>query len=221
MHITPLRIKADPVWLDAELAFAPQSAALVLLIGCAAPDTPGGQRLADTAQVLQARGLATLCLSLLSHGEHRHVSDADYNMPLLARRILAAREWIAHQPQLAFLPLGLLADGSAAGAAIRAMVEAEPPFAALVCRAGRPDLAGAGPLGKLLQPTLFISAEGGTSTDLMAQAYRRLSAPASWCSIANADDDFSAAGSLEASARAAADWLHQQLLPTPPQNQGA
>lgn len=189
-------IPCSDQWLGARLRHAPDVIALVLLLDAGTPsDTTAGDRL---VALLHEAGYATLELELLSDAELARDGDAAFNVPELANRVLAAREWARHQPELASLPVLLLAHGTASGAAVRAAWKHPAGFAGVVCLGGRPDLAGATPLGSNLVPTRLIVDEDEAELPIVRRAAEEMSALHDLC--------VTAPGSLPADALAL-EWL--------------
>ena len=92
------------------------------------------------ARGLRSAGLATLLFDLLTEAEDRTYENR-FDIPLLARRLVEASEWVARQPALADLPQGYFGASTGAAAALQAARD-RPEIAAVVSRGGRPDLAG-------------------------------------------------------------------------------
>lgn len=210
LRTTPISIPAGPAWLDGVLAHAPDVRGLALIL---LPGALRESRDAHLAAVLQGAGFATLSLHLLTRYEESRDPDARYNVPLLATRVEAAGEWISHQPLLERLAVGLVATGTASGAAIRVAARAPERFPTLVCRAGRPDLAGAGPLRALRVPVRFIVGEQDPGRDIVTQAYGHLTAPHDWQTVKGAGELFQEPGTLDTASRLAAEWLERTLPP--------
>ena len=103
---------------------------------------------------LNAQGFATLLFDLLTPREgldRRNVFD----IPLLADRVIEASMWVASEPDIADLPLGLFGASTGAAAALVAAAELNGRIAAIVSRGGRPDLA-MDHLPMVTSPTLLI-----------------------------------------------------------------
>lgn len=208
---TSLSIPAEHVWLDAALADAAGVPALVLLVqnGCV---LHGDLREPLVAQRLEAAGHATLCADLLTRHEEQRDPDARYNVPLMSARLLAIIEWIDHQPALGELPLAIVASGTPCGAAIRAAARRPERVRALVCRGGRPDLAGAGPLKLVGCPTRFIvGGEDRGRERFQRSAFELLCVTRDWRELEGVDEDFRAPGALERAAALTLDWLERSL----------
>jgi putative phosphoribosyl transferase len=201
-----ISIPSAQVWLEALLCHAPDVRGLALIVHPLATP-PGTEREDDVTRVLQAAGFATLTVDLLTEYEDTRDPDTRFNVPQLALRIEGVRDWIAHQPYLGTLQVGLLASGTACGAAIRAAARAPEHYCALVCRGGRPDLAGAKPLAALSTPILFVVGGRDPGLPMLHQAYEHLHTQRSWQSIPDADDRFDTPGATASFAQLASEWL--------------
>lgn len=215
----PISIPADHVWLDGLLAHAPDVKGLAVVL-----QTSVGQHLesreAYLANILQRAGYATLIQDLITRYEDQRDPDIRYNIPLLATRVLAASEWIRHQPLLQGLSVALIAAGTGCGAAVRAAARAPDRFATLVCRAGRPDLAGAGPLRTMKAPLRLLVGSQDGSQAMLRQAYSLVTAIKEWHPVEGAGELFLEPGTLEQAGNLAADWLDRHL-PPPQEAEGA
>lgn len=208
---TSLSIPAERIWLDGMLAHAPDVRGLIVLVqnGCILH--------ADLRETVIARRLeeahyATLNVDLLTRYEEQRDPDARYNVPLMSARLLTVLDWIDHQPGLETLPLGLAGSGTTCGAAIRAASKRNDRISALVCRGGRPDLAGAGPLRLVHCPSRFIIAGEDDGVERYQRpAFDLLPEPKDWQVVAGADEHFRNPGTLEHAARLTLEWYQQRL----------
>lgn len=207
---TELSIPAEGAWLDARLSHSPDATALVLILfpGVEAAAQAVDQKIATA---LQRAGFATLMLDLLTAHEETHDADARYNVPQMANRLIAATEWVTHQPALTGLPLGLLGSGTASAAAVRAAWKLPGSYAAIVCRAGRPDLAGAAPLRALAAPIRIVAGENDPDCGITAQAYSLISAERDWHRIPGAGPLLVEGDSFNTFTRLAIAWFTDML----------
>jgi len=163
----------------------------------------------QVAELLQARGHATLLLDLLTTEEE--IEDRwRFDIPLLATRLQTACRWVREKPGLEDVKLGLF--GASTGAAAALLTAAEPGIdvAAVVSRGGRPDLAGPY-LPLVLSPTLLIV--GGNDPqvlDLNRQAAELLP-HVQLAVIPGATHLFEEPGALRQVAELAADWFDELL----------
>jgi len=162
------------------------------------------------ASVLHEAGLGTLLLDLLTlreAGDRRAVFD----IPLLARRLAAAEDWVHRQPTSRSSPVGYFGASTGAGAALWAAAEPGARVRAVVSRGGRPDLAGAR-LASVRAPTLLIV--GGADhrvLELNREALGRLRCEGRLEVVEGATHLFEEAGALERAAALARDWFLQHL----------
>ena len=214
LRTTALSIPADGIWIDATLAHAPDVRGLVLVL------QPGSnpvlhQRQAVVAAALQSAGFATLTLDLVSHAEEVRDVDARFNVSRLADRLLSAAVWIAHQPSLSNLSIGLVAFGTASAAAIRAAARSPRHFGALACVGGRPDLAGAGPLKTLDLPSLFLVGRNDPDVAILRRAYGMLKCTCSWQDVGVLEGEVPGADMLQRCGVLSSDWMLQHLPVAP------
>ena len=155
---------------------------------------------------LNAAGFATLLFDLLT--EHEASDRANvFDIDLLANRLLAARRWVAHAPEIDDLPVGLFGASTGAAAALRAAAVAPEGIAAVVSRGGRPDLAGTA-LGRVKSPTLLIvGGEDREVLELNRKAASLLAGPHHLAVVPGAGHLFEEPGALEQAARLAAEWF--------------
>jgi len=110
------------------------------------------------ARVLQQSEFATLLMDLLTEEEERidnQTRELRFDIALLAARLSATVAWVAEQPTLKNLPVGLFGASTGAAAALVAAADHPEAVKAVVSRGGRPDLAGES-LAKVTAPTLLI-----------------------------------------------------------------
>jgi dienelactone hydrolase len=166
------------------------------------------------ARELQAAGLATLLLDLLTREEEAVDQDTGhirFDIPLLAERLLAAARWAGVDPATRSLALGYFGASTGAAAALVAAAFEPERAGAVISRGGRPDLAGDG-LPLVRAPTLLIV--GGrdlTVLDLNRAAMARMRARVRLEIVPGATHLFEEPGALEAVARLARDWFLRHL----------
>lgn len=164
------------------------------------------------AHFLNARGIGTLLFDLLTDAEaldRRNVFDIE----LLARRVANARAWIASQPEVNSLPLGLFGASTGAAAALVSAAVEPDGIAAVVSRGGRPDLAGPW-LAAVTAPTLLIV--GSLDHPVLewnAQAAARLTCEHAVEVVPGATHLFEEPGTLEGAAHRASAWFSGHFLP--------
>jgi putative phosphoribosyl transferase len=161
------------------------------------------------AEALQRAGLGTLLIDLLSAEEERLdlvTAELRFDIPLLARRLVAATEWMSDEPETAPLRVGYFGASTGAAGALIAAAEL-PDTAAVVSRGGRPDLA-AEALARVRAPTLLIVGERDTQVlELNEAAYAELDAEKELVIVPGATHLFEEPGALDEVARLAGDWF--------------
>ena len=114
------------------------------------------------AKVLNDAGIATLLIDLLTSKEEA-VDDITlehrFNIQLLAKRLLAATDWISQSDEFKNLKVGYFGASTGAAAALVAAAQNANLVYAIVSRGGRPDLAGSDILNRIESPTLLIVGE--------------------------------------------------------------
>ncbi|HEX3986789.1 MAG TPA: dienelactone hydrolase family protein [Acidobacteriaceae bacterium] len=209
-------IPAD-VCLRADLHIPASPAALVLFA-----HGSGSSRLSPRNQVvareLQSAGFATLLLDLLTSSEEvldQRTAHLRFDIDLLAKRLLYAVQWIRRHPDLGSLRLGCFGASTGAAAALLAASEGRP-FAAIVSRGGRPDLAAAA-LEKVHAPVLLIVGSHDPEVlDLNRQAKARLNVRTRLAVVPGATHLFEEPGTLAQVARLAQLWFERWLLARAP-----
>ena len=207
-------IPVGPVHIEGALAL-PADAVGIVLFAHGSGSSRHSPRNNHVARVLHAHQLGTLLLDLLTPEEDLDYSQR-FDIPLLARRLLAATCWLQAQQQTAALPLAYFGASTGAAAALQAAAELGPAIRALVSRGGRPDLAGPEALARVQCPTLLIV--GGHDPEVLElnrQAEALLCCPRQLAVIPGATHLFEETGALEAVAQLAAGWLQEQLQGQP------
>lgn len=163
---------------------------------------------------LQAKGIATLLLDLLTEDEElaeRRGARLRFDIDLLAARLEGAIAWVNTQPDTARLPVGCFGASTGAAAALVAAARRGDRIVAVVSRGGRPDLAG-DHLARVQAPTLLVV--GGADTEVLElnrQAAARLRAEHRVEVVPGATHLFEEPGAIEAVAEVAAEWFGTHL----------
>ena len=166
------------------------------------------------AEVLQARGLATLLFDLLTESEEERdavTAELRFDILFLAQRLGDVIAHVRGRGDVGTLPIGLFGASTGAAAALVAAAKGGR-IGGIVSRGGRPDLA-AGWLERVTAPTLLIVGSRDTPViEMNRSAYERLAAPdKSMVIVPGATHLFEEPGALEEVARLAADWLGRWL----------
>jgi putative phosphoribosyl transferase len=208
-----LDIPAEGVLLEAGVA-VPQPAEGVVLFAHGSGSSRHSPRNVYVARQLQAAGLATVLVDLLTPTEDRVdelTSEYRFDIGLLARRLTAICDWLLEHDIPAGHGIGLFGASTGAGAALVAAAQRPGPVAAVVSRGGRPDLAGPF-LGEVHQPTLLIVGERDRVVlDLNRQAREELAGEARLEVVPGATHLFPEPGALERVAGLARDWFVPRL----------
>jgi putative phosphoribosyl transferase len=162
------------------------------------------------ARRLQEAGLGTLLMDLLTPREDAVYANR-FDIPLLARRLSAARAALGQHEATARLAVGCF--GASTGSAAALLLASDPTqgIGAVVSRGGRPDLV-LDVLGRVTAPTLLIV--GGADVEVLElnrKAYQVLAGPKRLEVIPGAGHLFEEPGALEEVARLAAEWFRSHL----------
>src|SRR5438045_9467458 len=116
----PVRVEAGTVTLEGNLSI-PAHARGVVLFAHGSGSGRRSPRNRFVADRLQAAGLGTLLIDLLTEAEER--ADAEtghlrFDIPFLSGRLSGAVEWLAGQSATAGLRVGLFGASTGAGAAL-------------------------------------------------------------------------------------------------------
>lgn len=210
---TVVRIDTAEAVLEANLAI-PEGASGIVLFAHGSGSSRHSPRNRMVAERLRGIGLATVLADLLTAHEEAHdraTAALRFDIALLARRVIAAVDWLRRQPQTATLPLGLFGASTGAAAALVAAAHRPEDVRAVVSRGGRPDLAGDS-LALVRAPTLLIV--GGRDKqvlDLNERAAAMLRAEHALQVVPGATHLFEEPGALEQVAGWAAEWFDRHL----------
>jgi dienelactone hydrolase len=207
--VRSVQIPSDGAAVDGDL-HVPDDAPTVVVFAHGSGSSRHSPRNRRVATMLQERGLATLLLDLLTVEEERvdlQSGELRFDIDLLAGRVVHAIDWLETQPDTTGLPVGCFGASTGAAGALVAAAERGDRVASVVCRGGRPDLAGDA-LPRVRAPTLLIV--GGRDhvvIDLNRRAATRLAAEHSIEIVRGATHLFEEPGALERVAELAADWF--------------
>lgn len=208
-------VSAGPVILEGNLT-VPRDAQGVVLFAHGSGSSRHSSRNRYVARELQAAGLGTLLIDLLTTEEETvdmRTAHLRFDIRLLAERLVGATEWLAQEAQTRELRVGLFGASTGGGAALVAAAERPNAIGAVVSRGGRPDLAGPA-LPHVRAPTLLIV--GGRdypviemNRDAMAQMRGEVRLEI----LPGATHLFEEPGTLEQVAGLARDWFRRHLTP--------
>jgi len=169
----------------------------------------------SVAAALEARGLGTLLLDLLTREEEvrdARTAEFRFDIPRLATRVVQACDWLAARPDLTMYPIGCFGASTGAAAALIAAAERPASVRAVVSRGGRPDLA-ADALATVRAPTLLIV--GGADhevIELNREAMARMQTLVRLEIVPHATHLFEEPGALARVATLAGDWFTTYLV---------
>jgi dienelactone hydrolase len=168
---------------------------------------------------LQSVGLATLLMDLLSADEERvdaRTGELRFDIGLLARRVVAATDWLATQEATSHLEIGCFGASTGAAAALVAAAERADLVGAVVSRGGRPDLAGDALPGVRAPTLLIVGARDELVLELNEHARARMEAETELEVVPGASHLFEEPGKIEIVAKLARDWFLRHLSPAGP-----
>ena len=188
----------------------PAEAAGIVVFAHGSGSGRGSPRNREVARVLEAAGIGTLLVDLLS--EEEAVADADtgrfrFDIPRLADRVVAAVDALAGRAERASRSLGLYGASTGGAAALVAAARRPEPVRAIVLRGARSDLAG-GWAHQVRAPTLFLVGELDREVRKWNEATRRqMSAQAELRVIPRASHLFEEPGALAEVAQLTRDFF--------------
>ncbi len=194
----------------------PQNALGLVLFAHGSGSSRHSPRNQFVAGALREAGVGTLLFDLLTVNEEK--ADAvtrhlRFDIPFLARRLIAATRVALEQPDIRVLPIGYFGASTGAAAALVAASELEGMVQAVVSRGGRPDLAGDALL-RVAAPTLLIlGGEDQVVIELNQAAYAQLRCEKTMHIVPGATHLFEEPGTLEEVARIASQWFADHFQP--------
>lgn len=168
----------------------------------------------QVASYFNERGLATLLFDLLTEQEHRIdqlTREFRFDIPRLSRRLVEVIDWLATEPALQAMRIGLFGASTGAAAALIAAAQRVQAVQAVVSRGGRTDLAGPA-LALVRAPTLqIVGGEDFVVLELNRDSSRQLHCEQRLAVVPDATHLFEEPGALEEVARLAGDWFAKYL----------
>src|SRR5260370_440464 len=155
MTETVVQVTAAPVRIEGNIT-DPAAARGMVLFGHGSGSSRHSPRNRFVAGELQKRALGTFLIDLLTADEDAvdmRTREHRFDIGLLARRLVAATEWLEQQSDTKDMKLGYFGASTGAAAASAAAAKGAAAVAAVVPRGGRPDVAGK-PLRLVKAPTL-------------------------------------------------------------------
>ncbi len=208
-----VQVQAGGVTLEGDLE-VPAEAHGIILFAHGSGSSRHSPRNVAVARALRQGGLATLLIDLLTLQEEqidRRTAHLRFDIPLLARRLVGATDWLLNNPDTTELKIGYFGASTGAAAALMAARERPDAVGAIVSRGGRPDLAGPA-LPYVKAPTLLIV--GGNDIPVIAlneQALAQLRVEKKLEIVPGATHLFEEPGTLELVQELARDWFLRYL----------
>jgi putative phosphoribosyl transferase len=208
-----VEISAGSLLLNGELKI-PENATGIVLFAHGSGSSRHSPRNQYVARVIREVGVATLLFDLLTHQEEtidNYTREFRFDINLLARRLVAATNWLAGENETSHLRPGYFGASTGGAAALVAAAEMRGKVGAVVSRGGRPDLAGPA-LGHVKAPTLLIvGGLDGPVIRMNEDAYVQLRCVKELKIIPGATHLFEEPGKLEEVANLAAKWFLKHL----------
>ena len=208
-----VRIPAENATLDADVR-VPANARGLVVFAHGSGSSRFSSRNRAVAQSLEDRGFGTVLMDLLTREEEAvdlRTRQHRFDIGLLARRVVAATDWIQEREGLGRLPVGYFGASTGAAAALIAAAERPAIARAVVSRGGRPDLAGPA-LQSVRAPTLLIvGGDDDVVIGLNEEAIAQMSADVELAIVPGATHLFEEPGALEEVSRLAGEWFARHL----------
>jgi pimeloyl-ACP methyl ester carboxylesterase len=212
-----VRVPIENYDLQGDLGIPPQALGVVLFAH-GSGSSRFSRRNQFVARALERRGLATLLIDLLTPREEvidEQTAEYRFDIPMLARRLVAIVDWLKAKDVTAALPVGLFGASTGGGAALIAAAERPVDVRAVVSRGGRPDLAGAA-LAQVSAPTLLIVGSLDTPViEMNRSAMKRMRSHVTLEIVPGATHLFEEPGALEQVAELAGGWFEHYLRVEP------
>jgi dienelactone hydrolase len=215
-HVTreqTIRVAVEAGHIDGDL-IVPDGAHGVVLFAHGSGSSRHSSRNRYVAEELNTARLATLLIDLLTSEEEEvdlRTRRLRFDIPLLARRLLHAVDWLRANESTAGLRIGCFGASTGGGAALVAAADRPDDIIAVVSRGGRPDLA-AEALSRVRAPTLLIvGGNDGPVIGMNRTAMAQMQAPVQLEIVPGAAHLFEEPGKLERVAALARDWFVRHL----------
>ena len=215
MNGSAVRVAAGPVALDGDLT-VPEGATGVVAFAHGSGSGRTSPRNRQVSAVLADAGLATLRFDLLTPEEEQldlRTGGLRFDIALLAERLVGATGWLATQDATRALPVGYFGASTGAAAALVAAARLPERVRAVVCRGGRPDLAGPALAAVTAPVLLIVGGADHTVLELNHQAATQIRGPVEVVVVPGAGHLFEEPGALDEVARLARDLLLEHLAP--------
>lgn len=166
------------------------------------------------AGIFRHAGLSTLSVDLVS-AQEEHYPDVHNNIPLLAKRLVEFLDSLKYRMQLEEIPtqpFGLCAANDTSPVVVRVAALRDHDIAAIVCRGGLIDLAGALYLRSLESPLLLMIEETDTAHIAVSRrALQEVSCIRELKLIPEIGFDIVASAGFESAARESVNWFRKHF----------
>lgn len=201
---------SDGRMLPGDLSVPPGARGIVVFVHGSGSSRNSPRNL-EVARRFRGDGFGTLLFDLLAvdeEGDRARVFDTR----LLTERLLGATQWLAGEPEVGGLPLGLFGASTGAAAAIRAaaLLGTDRVFG-LVSRGGRPDLAGKALAGLEVPILLLVGGNDRPVLELNREAVRSIPGRAALEVIPGAGHLFEERGALDQVVSLSSLWFSDTL----------
>ena len=193
----------------------PAGAKAVVLFAHGSGSSRRSPRNAWVAAHLQRAGIATLLFDLLTIAEEErdlYTRQHRFDIPLLARRLVAATQWTDAQPELRTLAAGYFGASTGSAAALIAAADRADRIGAVVSRGGRPDLAETALPAVRAATLLIVGGNDDVVLELNERASARMTCERRLAIVRGATHLFEESGALEQVATLAAEWFVEYLI---------
>ena len=208
-----VEIKAGSALLSGELE-VPKNATGIVLFAHRSGSSRHSPRNQYVARVIRNSGVGTLLFELLTRQEEAidiYTREFRFDINLLARRLIAATEWLAGETEGSHLSPGYFGASTGGAAALIAAAELGTKLGGVVSRGGRPDLVGKA-LRYVKAPTLLIvGGLDGPVIKMNEDAYAELQCVKELKIVPGATHLFEEPGKLEEVASLAGAWFLKYL----------
>jgi dienelactone hydrolase len=209
---TSVRITVDTHTIEGDLAI-PKGANGIVLFAHGAGSSRHSPRNNFVAEKLQAGGLGTLLMDLLTPEEKKEDQrnrQVRFDVDHLGRRVTETVDWL-QQPETRDLMVGFFGSSTGAAGALIAAAERQDQVHAVVSRGGRVDLAQP-ILDHVRAPTLLIAGENDVQVlSLNRDALQLLAGEKTLKIVSGAGHLFQEPGALEEVARLSRAWFQRYL----------
>jgi putative phosphoribosyl transferase len=209
-----IRIKTDGVELEGFLVI-PEGAIGLVVFAHGSGSSRHSSRNKYVASSLHTVGLGTLLFDLLTHEEDEidlRTRQLRFDIPMLARRVAGATDWLRSQPLTRSFPIGYFGASTGAAAALISASRHPHTVHAVVSRGGRPDLAENALPHVAAATLLIVGGEDLPVLEMNWESYKLLRCEKRLEIIPGATHLFEEPGTLETAGQLARDWFREHLV---------